>query len=495
MLFNSIEFLLFCLVVFPSYFLLPHRHRWILLLAASVFFYGFWKAEYLLLILVSAVTDYFCGLKMAGSDSKAARKPFLILSLVVNLGILFTFKYFNFFLESTSGLWGLAGNTSSWNLILPMGISFYTFQTMAYTIDVYYGRIVPERNFGIFSLYVTFFPQLVAGPIERASHLLPQLRKVHVWSSERFVSGIRLILWGLFKKTVLADRLASIVDPIYGANDTFGGLVMAIATVFFAFQIYCDFSGYSDMAIGLARILGVDLMKNFRSPYFSGSIREFWSRWHISLSTWFRDYLYIPLGGNRSGILRTNLNLLTVFLVSGLWHGANWTFVVWGGLHGSYLVVENLFRSVHLPSSNNLILKWLKIGACFILVTFSWIFFRANNITHAFEVITQLTTISIMELKDLAWLLRQIAVLDTHNFLQPVNIGGVRIPVTLGGFLFVSVLIPAMSMFEFAFESNSFNLQKRLSGNIATVITLSALIILIVVFGMFSGNKFIYFQF
>jgi alginate O-acetyltransferase complex protein AlgI len=340
-LFNSVQFLVFFPLVVALYFATPHRFRWVLLLAASYYFYAAWRAEYLLLIMFSTGVDYVCGLRMGALAQQARRKKWLALSIGTNLGLLFAFKYFNFFSATTRRLlnqFNIFYDVPVFDVLLPVGISFYTFQTLSYSIDVYRGRQKPERHLGIFALYVSFFPQLVAGPIERSSRLLPQFFRQNGFDPERVSSGLRLMLWGFFKKVVIADRLAVYVNAVYGNPAAYDGPTIMLATYFFAFQIYCDFSGYSDIAIGTARVMGYDLMQNFRRPYFSRSIAEFWQRWHISLSTWFRDYLYIPLGGNRVDWWRWYLNLLVVFLVSGLWHGAALTFVVWGGLHGLYLV-------------------------------------------------------------------------------------------------------------------------------------------------------------
>ena len=331
MFFNSLEFAVFFPIVVGLYLLTPERFRWTLLLAASYYFYAAWKAEYLILILVSTLIDYTVALRMEKASNPAKRRSWLIVSLCSNLGILFSFKYFNFFNDSVRTVFdqfNIFYDVPAFEVLLPVGISFYTFQTLSYTIDVYRGQRPAERHIGIFALYVAFFPQLVAGPIERSTRLLPQFFKKVELTYERTVDGLRLMLWGFFKKLVIADRVGAYVDVVYASPDDHSGMTVLIATYFFAFQIFCDFSGYSDIAIGSARILGYDLMDNFRRPYFSKSISEFWRRWHISLSTWFRDYVYIPLGGNRVVKWRWYYNLMVVFVVSGLWHGANWTFVV-----------------------------------------------------------------------------------------------------------------------------------------------------------------------
>jgi alginate O-acetyltransferase complex protein AlgI len=400
MLFNSVEFLLFFPIVVSLYLLIKHSQRWVLLLVASYYFYMAWKPEYILLIVASTFIDYFCGRKMGAIEEKKKRRPFLYLSLLTNLGILFTFKYFDFFTDSVEGLanyFHLPYESPALQLILPMGISFYTFQTMSYSVDIYQGKLKPEKHFGIFALFVSFFPQLVAGPIERAANLLPQFHKKFTFDRKKAVSGLQLMLWGMFKKVVVADRLAFLVNAVYDQPGEYEGFTLFLATLFFAFQIYCDFSGYSDIAIGAARILGFDLMKNFDTPYSARNVSEFWRRWHISLSTWFKDYVYIPLGGNRVVKWRWYYNLMITFLVSGLWHGANWTFVIWGGLHGFYLVsaiwTAKIRSSVNATlglSLDSKILKTWDIALNFVLVCLAWVFFRANTVTDGFYIIAQI---------------------------------------------------------------------------------------------------------
>jgi D-alanyl-lipoteichoic acid acyltransferase DltB (MBOAT superfamily) len=340
--------------------------------------------------------DYYAAVKMAKIAEKQKRKKFVILSLCANLGLLFSFKYLNFFSESTRSIFNhfnIFVNIPTFNILLPVGISFYTFQTLSYTIDVYKGKLNAEKHLGIFALYVSFFPQLVAGPIERSSRLLPQFYKKFDFDYNNVTNGLKLIVWGLFKKMVVADRLAILVDKIYNNPSHYNGISFLIATFFFSFQIYCDFSGYSDIAIGAAQTMGYKLMDNFFRPYHSKSISEFWRRWHISLSTWFRDYLYIPLGGNKVTKIRWYYNILITFLISGLWHGANWTFVVWGGLHGFYMLFGDWTKNIRqkLVSISGLekfpsALKYLRLIITFSLVCFAWIFFRAKNITDAFYI-------------------------------------------------------------------------------------------------------------
>jgi len=404
MLFNSIEFLIFFPAVVILYFAIPHRFRWGLLLAASYYFYMSWKPEYLILILVSTLIDYYTGLQMGKATTRAGRTKFLLLSLVTNLGLLFAFKYFNFFNDSARAIFNQLNifyNVPEFQVLLPVGISFYTFQTLSYAIDVYRGQKEPETHLGIFALYVAFFPQLVAGPIERSTQLLPQFYQPQQFDYRRVSDGLKLMMWGFFKKVVIADRLAIYVDQVYSNPGDYQGLPLIIATYFFAFQIYCDFSGYSDIAIGGAQVMGYRLMDNFKQPYFAKSIAEFWRRWHISLSTWFRDYLYIPLGGNRVATWRWHVNLLAVFLISGLWHGANWTFVVWGALHGFYILFSLWTAPLRAKITATLglsqfptLTRSLQIFGTFHLVTFSWIFFRANSITDAFLMIRNMFKIS-----------------------------------------------------------------------------------------------------
>ncbi len=429
MLFNSLAFLIFFPLVVGIYFLTPPRHRWAWLLAASYFFYGWWRIDYLALIVFSTLVDYGAGLAMGRRETRAGRRPFLILSLVSNLGLLFTFKYLGLFTRTAERFVAVAGGDVSLpalELLLPVGISFYTFQTLAYTIDVYRGKQEPERHLGIFALYVSFFPQLVAGPIERSQHLLPQFHQTFSLDEARIGAGFRTMLWGFFIKCVVADRLAPYVDAVYADPSGFSGLAVWAATYAFAFQIYGDFAGYSLIAIGSARVMGYDLMDNFHRPYFSKSISEFWRRWHISLSTWFRDYLYIPLGGNRVARWRWYVNMMVVFAVSGLWHGAAWTFVVWGVLHGGYLAIgaatgpfrdrlwaraETAYRrgvrrgevvervGADAPVEGSAARRWVQMLVTFHLVLLAWVFFRAKSLSgalllirRAFEVIPDTIT-------------------------------------------------------------------------------------------------------
>ena len=396
MLFNSLHFLLFFPIVVALFFVLPQKIRWALLLIASYYFYMCWKIEYIFLIIISTLIDYYSSNQMSKTLQKTTRKKWLILSIITNLGLLLSFKYFNFISENIRLLFNqfnIFYETPVFNLLLPVGISFYTFQTLSYTIDVYNGKTPAAKHLGIFAVYVSFFPQLVAGPIERSHRLLPQFFQKHKFKYERVKAGLQQMMWGFFKKIVIADRLAIIVDGIYNNPYDYSGFALLLGTLFFTFQIYCDFSGYSDIAIGAAKVMGFELMENFKRPYFSKSISEFWRRWHISLSTWFRDYLYIPLGGNRVLKWRWYYNLFITFLVSGLWHGANWTFIVWGALHGLYLIVAIIAKKPKkyiidvLGLKGSFIYKLWQVGITFVLVLFAWIFFRANSINDALYII------------------------------------------------------------------------------------------------------------
>ena len=405
MLFNSIEFLLFLPVVFVLYWFVFDKnlkHQNLLILFSSYVFYGWWDYRFLSLIFLSTIVDYFIGLNIPKQDSEKKQKLFLWGSILFNLGILGFFKYYNFFVNSWIDLFSSIGYEikSVWtlNIILPVGISFYTFQTMSYTIDIYKKKLQPTKDFISFASFVSFFPQLVAGPIERASNLLPQILKKREFQYEQGVQGLRLILWGLFKKVVIADSLAPMVDNIFSNYEDFGGGILWLGAIYFAFQIYCDFSGYSDIAIGTSKLFGFELMSNFKFPYFSRNIGEFWRRWHISLSTWFRDYLYIPLGGSKGGKWKSIRNIFIIFLVSGFWHGANWTFIIWGLFHSILFLPSFIFKTNRKYTSSiiaeNTLLPSLKeffqVGTTFILVLIGWVFFRSETIIDSIGFITKM---------------------------------------------------------------------------------------------------------
>jgi D-alanyl-lipoteichoic acid acyltransferase DltB (MBOAT superfamily) len=398
MLFNSFAFLVFFPVVTVLFFLLPHKFRWQLLLAASCFFYMFFKPEYILILFGTIIIDYFAGLKIYASNSASTKKKWLIASIVANVGILAVFKYYNFLNGNITGLataFGMTNPIPYLNIILPIGLSFHTFQAMSYTIEVYRGNQLPERHFGIYALYVMFYPQLVAGPIERPQNILWQFHKVQHFNYGDVVFGLKQMAWGMFKKVFIADRLAMIISDVFRHSENYHGIQILLAVFFFSVQIYCDFSGYSDIAIGAARVMGFKLMTNFNYPYFASGISEFWSRWHISLSTWFRDYLYIPLGGNRVSRMKVYRNLFIVFLLSGIWHGANWTFVIWGALHATFLLTEMMIRDYVSPRSSLVrkirSIRPLTTFLTFTLVTLAWIFFRATSLRQALYLIAHST--------------------------------------------------------------------------------------------------------
>lgn len=395
MIFNSLEFLIFFPIVVLLYYTLPHRFRWLMLLIASCYFYMAFIPIYIVILGATIIVDYFAGIWIEQSSGRK-RRLFLILSLIANLGVLAVFKYYNFFVDNINFLIGPDHrNLPLLQILLPVGLSFHTFQAMSYTIEVYRGNQKAERHFGIYALYVMFFPQLVAGPIERPQNVIHQFHEKHTFNYREVVDGLRWIYWGLFKKMVVADRLSMYVDPVFDnpGSSQYGALATVGATAFFSIQIYCDFSGYSDVAIGTAKVMGFKLMENFRRPYIATNIQMFWSRWHISLSTWFRDYVYIPLGGNRKGLLRKYFNVSVVFLISGLWHGANWTYLIWGALHSVFnlgTMIARDFKLINLPN------RWWVNGLCilttFSLVSLAWVFFRATSVGDAIALIDKMFT-------------------------------------------------------------------------------------------------------
>jgi D-alanyl-lipoteichoic acid acyltransferase DltB (MBOAT superfamily) len=403
MLFNSIEFLLFLPIVTFFYYIIPPRIRWLFLLGASYLFFISWIPVYIVLILISTLIGYITAIKVENEGNLNVRRRFLYISLFTNLGILILFKYFNFFNGIFRAIWETVGATypiPDLQLVVPLGISFYTFLILGYSIDVYHRRLRAERNIGIFALFVSFFPQLAAGPIERGRNMLPQFKASHSFDYERVTCGLLRIVWGFYKKVVVADRLGLLVDAVYSNPTAYTGNPLILATFAFSLQIYCDFSAYSDIAIGAAQILGFKLMENFQQPYFSKSVPEFWRTWHISLSTWFRDYIFFPL--RRSMLKSSNSNTddlaplvvppLVTMLLSGLWHGANWTFVIWGGIHGTLIVLDMLWNHykkprIHLIKLSEHIKSGLRILITFNVITFTWIFFRANSLSDAVYVL------------------------------------------------------------------------------------------------------------
>jgi len=395
-----------------------------MLLAASYYFYACWKPEYIFLLMGSTLVNYILGLRMSAVSDKPGRKKYLRAGIIFNIGMLFFFKYFNFFSRSTTELmkaFNILCDVPLFHMLLPVGISFYTFQAIGYIADVYNGNVQAERHLGFFALFTAFWPQLLAGPINRAKLLMPQLREYHPFDYRKMTDGLRLMLWGLVKKIVIADHLAVYVNRVYNHVGDHQGIPLMIATLFYTIQIYCDFSGYTDMARGGAQVMGIDLMENFRHPYFSKSLREFWQRWHISLSTWFRDYLYIPLGGNRAAKCRWYLNLFITFLLSGFWHGANWTFVIWGALHGGMLILENATNHFQerlanrlFPGRGSRLNHAFQVAVTMIMVSFAWLFFRANSVGDAFTIIRNMFLIDMAEFG-----LKQagISVVGVHTFV------------------------------------------------------------------------------
>jgi alginate O-acetyltransferase complex protein AlgI len=399
MLFNSLQFAIFFAIVYALYVLSGHKRQNRILLVTSYVFYGAWDWRFLSLIWISTILDYFCGIRIHESDDAKRRRLFLFFSVFGNLAILGFFKYFNFFalsLQSLLGNFGFSIQPRFLNVILPVGISFYTFQTMSYTIDIYKRKMEPTKRFLDFALFVAFFPQLVAGPIERAKHLLPQILSPRRLGLDKFYDGCYLIFWGLFQKVVIADNLAEVVDPIFAAGPPYNGAKVLLGLYAFSFQIFCDFAGYSNIARGLGKCMGFDIMVNFRLPYIATNPREFWRRWHISLSTWLRDYLYIPLGGNKKGAFLTYRNLAATMLLGGLWHGAAWTFVIWGAYHGVLLIIhrllEPILKKIPLPKGafTAKACFFIRAAVFFHLVCLGWLIFRAQSMTQVFQMLQAL---------------------------------------------------------------------------------------------------------
>lgn len=490
MLFNSYAFLLFFPIVVCITFLVPKKVQYIWLLLASYYFYMNWDAKYALLLLLSTFVTYLSGLFIEYIRKKdknlATQKWVVAISFSINLGILFFFKYFNFFSETLEYLFSqfhVELLLPQVNVLLPVGISFYIFQALSYTVDIYRGDIEAEHNFLRYALFVSFFPQLVAGPIERSKNLLKQINETHSFQFENMRNGLLLMLWGYFLKIVIADRTAILVDTVYGDIQQYSGIYVMIATVLFAIQIYCDFAGYSTIAIGAAEIMGFHLMENFNCPYFATSIKDFWHRWHISLSTWFRDYLYIPLGGNKKGKKRKYINTLIVFSVSGLWHGAAMTYVIWGFLHGIYQVIGDIARPAFNRISSHLnkyLAKTISIVVTFILVDFAWIFFRANNVEDAMHVI-----LSMRHFSNLNWMK------DGTLFELGLNSANIKV-------LLVSIFI--LFIADIA-KYNGIEVRKLITKLIlpARWICYLVAVFYILIFGIwgasYDASSFIYFQF
>jgi len=482
MLFNSLDFAIFLPIVFLLYWFVAQKNlkfQNALIVVASYVFYGWWDWRFLSLIIFSTVVDYLIGQRLRTEDKQSKRKVLLWTSIVVNLGFLGFFKYYNFFLENfvdAFSLFGMQINANSLNIILPVGISFYTFQTLSYTIDVYRKKLEPTKDFMAFSAFVCFFPQLVAGPIERATNLLPQFYKKRTFEYHKAVNGMRQILWGLFKKVVIADNCAEFANQIFNNSADMNGSALVLGAIFFTFQIYGDFSGYSDIAIGTSRLFGFDLKQNFANPYFSRDIAEFWRRWHISLSTWFRDYLYIPLGGSRGGTWMKVRNTFAIFLVSGFWHGANWTFIIWGALNAIYflplLLTNNNRKNLGVVAEGKLLPSFRELFAMlttFTLTVFAWIFFRAENVGLAFSYIGEIFSESLFT-------------------IPYIKDGTNSYPIIILTSLFVCV--------EWFGRSDKFAIEKLpdvLNKEIRHVFYY--VILLLIAYFETDGNQFIYFQF
>lgn len=478
MLFNSLDFAIFLPVVFFLYWFVVNKNigkQNTLLLIASYVFYGWWDWRFLSLILFSTIVDYVIGVLLAKEDRILQRKLLLYTSLFVNLGLLGFFKYYNFFVDNfieAFSFFGASFSVSTLKIILPVGISFYTFQTLSYTIDVYKKNLAPAKNFLSFATFVSFFPQLVAGPIERASNLLPQFYKRRVFDKEKAYDGLRQILWGLFKKIVIADQCAEYANLIFNNSDDYSGSTLLLGALFFTFQIYGDFSGYSDIAIGVSRLFGFNLMQNFAFPYFSRDIAEFWRRWHISLSTWFRDYLYIPLGGSRGGTWMKVRNTFIIFLVSGFWHGANWTFLVWGALNALYFLPLLLLKknrlNIGVVAENARIPSFREFSNMiftFLLTVLAWIFFRANNVKHAWDILQE--------------------IFSTSFFNKPQTL-----PIIL--FLFIAFFV----LVEWLGRRNQYGIEKFLLKKSLGIRWVFYLFIVFCIIGNISNEQdFIYFQF
>ena len=483
MLFNSFSFFLFLPIVLVLYMITPKKYRWALLLVASYYFYMSWNATYALLIAFSTLVTYASGIYIYKAKTEKLKTLIVAISFITNLAILFFYKYFNFFSETIGKAFDVIGmpiDAPILDLLLPVGISFYTFQALSYTMDVYRNEIKPERHIGIYALFVSYFPQLVAGPIERSKHLLPQLRNLKNFEYDNLRAGLLLMLWGFFKKIVIADRVAILVNTVYNNPGDYTGIETVWAVLFFSVQIFCDFSAYTDIARGVARLMGIDIMNNFNSPYFAKSITEFWRRWHISLSTWFRDYLYIPLGGSRKGLQRTYWNLFIVFLVSGLWHGASMNFVIWGAMHGVFIVLEKMLnknKQKGESSTPTLTNKFFNGLFTFSVVTFLWIFFRADTFTDAILVVKNLFN----------W-----------NYENLFNGSLFNLGLTANEFLWVLVFIVIMLIVEYYNSFIKSISQLLLQQHIALRWTVYLVFVFIIlIFGAYGGEQqeFIYFQF
>lgn len=487
MLFYEMQFILPFILFLGIYAISQRKQQNGLILLASYFFYGMWDWRFLGLLIISTLTDFIVGLLMERAQNNK-RKALLLTSLIVNLGILGYFKYFNFFIESFMTLFPnlTSGDELLLSIVLPAGISFYTFQTLSYSIDIYKGAIKPERNIVSFAAFVAFFPQLVAGPIERASNLLPQINTDRSVTAKGILLGSRLFLWGCFKKLVVADNLAELVDPIFLAPESYNSITLLIAGYCFALQIYCDFSGYTDMARGLAKMMGFRLSINFNLPYLSQSITEFWRRWHITLSTWFRDYIYIPLGGNRDGKYRTIRNSLITFLVSGIWHGAGWTFILWGACHGALVSIELLLRGSRFHITLSKIPRFIRIIITFNIVTFLWILFRSPDLNLFYRYIRSMYN----NIPSFNIIFSGNTWSDVfYAFLEQASAIGVNNAILLFVFSWLLIIV---ELCQFKFNDHHFDLKINF---FLRNLLYSFAIIGLILFASENGQAFIYFQF
>jgi len=496
MLFNSLDYIIFFILTVAIYYHLPHHKRWILLLIASCVFYMAFIPVYIFIKVFVVSIDYIAGIRIEESSGKK-KKLWLCFSVICGLGVLFLYKYLNFTVNSLNGLaqvlhWNYS--LQSLNLILPIGVSFFIFQSLSYVLEVYYGRQKAERHYGYYFLYVSFFPQLLAGPIERPQNLVKQIHERHDFNYTKAVEGIKLIAWGLLKKVVIADRLAQYVNYIYDKPYSFQGMSLIAATFFFAFQIYYDFSGYTDIARGSAKILGFDLVINFRRPYSAQSFQEFWHRWHISLSTWFRDYLYIPLGGGRVIYSRWIMNIYITFILSGLWHGANWTFIIWGTLHGSYLLIERVMQTNLKNFSERIKLGFagtvMKVLFIFSLTCIAWVFFRSQSLSEAFYVLSHFG----VGLKEY---LANIVLLHGHRsaengILYPLMIGGIFHKIDL---ILIPLGIFILEFAEYLHEKNQIIPLWARQPAVVRYLGYVTVVLVILNFGCINRVPFIYFQF
>ncbi len=475
MLFNSVQFAIFLPIVFIIYWAIPDRYRRYFLLIASYIFYMSWNPKYIVLIVFQSVISYYAGIRISKDGKKENKRTILRLAVIAEAGLLFIFKYYNFAIENYNILANIFGirRFDAINIILPVGISFYTFQTIGYVADVYMGKCEPEKSLITYCAYISYFPQLVAGPIERSVNLMPQIKKKKEFNYDQAVEGLKYMLLGFFKKLCIADKLAPYVDAVYADPAAYNGGAIAVAVIFFTFQIYCDFSGYSDIAIGVSKLLGIDLMNNFAGPYTALSVKEFWDRWHISLSTWIRDYIYIPLGGNRCSRIRSNINLLISFLISGLWHGANWTFVAWGAIHGMAVVACRYAKKLIDRLKKSMAGKALLWLVCFTFLNLSWVLFRAENFKEALYMIGHVFK-------------------GIDKPAEYMHTGLIDFRKNLPGIVLCLGLLSIYDVVELKYDIFK---KIKAAPAVARHVIYTAMIVIIIVFRAQSASEFVYFQF